>query len=305
LVGRTALKYAAWPIIVFGTVALAWCLQNAGAPDPLIVFGFTLALTLPIAALQRWIPYEAAWRGTPGDWSLDFAHLILSVALPASLVRVVAFAAIVGLSKMIQELVGFSLFPSHAPIAVQLGLAVLAGDLGSYWTHRACHTIPVLWRVHALHHSVERMYVLASSRTHPLNAALTAFAIGLPLALLGVDARILALHAVFNTAVGFLQHANVDLYTRPFAWVFSTPDLHRWHHSTDMAESHHNYGTDTAIWDLLFGTRMLPADRQPRTVGVPELLIPGNYWQHLAVPFRLHRYARTRTPPTEVSGSSP
>jgi sterol desaturase/sphingolipid hydroxylase (fatty acid hydroxylase superfamily) len=134
------------------------------------------------------------------------------------------------------------------------------------------------------------MYVFAAGRNHPLNVALTYAALTLPAMLLGADPQILALHSVFNALLGLAQHSNVDFRTGAIGWVLSTPELHRWHHSSDEAESKHNFGTDTAIWDWVFGTRHAPVHPSPARVGLPNLALPLNYLRHLGAPFALRRY---------------
>jgi sterol desaturase/sphingolipid hydroxylase (fatty acid hydroxylase superfamily) len=71
-------------------------------------------------------------------------------------------------------------------------------------------------------------------------------------------------------------------------WVFSTADLHRWHHSADFAESNTNFGSNLILWDIVFRTRYLPEGR-PQRVGIVGLTMPDNFFAHLASPFVLRR----------------
>jgi sterol desaturase/sphingolipid hydroxylase (fatty acid hydroxylase superfamily) len=288
---RAVVSWVFFPILLAGGMALAVLLQRAGVSDYLTVFGITFLGSLPILVLQRLMPYEETWRGRPVDFSVDLVHVALSNALPASIVRALAYGAVVMASNSVAVTLGGAIWPQTWPMAIQLPLAILVGDLGSYWMHRSCHKNPMLWRIHALHHSSERMYVLASVRNHPLNVVLTFVSRTIPLVLLGADPEVLALVSVFNALLGMLQHSNIDMHTGAFGWIVSTPELHRWHHSTDLRESGSNFGTDLAVWDIVFGTRFLPRDRQPVAVGLPGTRIPTNYWQQLAVPFVLERFA--------------
>jgi sterol desaturase/sphingolipid hydroxylase (fatty acid hydroxylase superfamily) len=99
-----------------------------------------------------------------------------------------------------------------------------------------------------------------------------------------------------NGVNGFLQHANVDMRVRGLHWIFATPDLHRFHHSTDLREGNSNFGGNLIIWDVIFGTRYLPSERRgPATVGLSDSsMIPG-YVRHLGVPFLWRRLVSPRT----------
>jgi sterol desaturase/sphingolipid hydroxylase (fatty acid hydroxylase superfamily) len=105
----------------------------------------------------------------------------------------------------------------------------------------------------------------------------------LPLAFLGAQQEVFILLGIINIVVGFFQHANIDFKLGPLGWIFSIGDLHRWHHSRERSEHDRNYGNNFIFWDTVFGTRFLPADRQPpddigihyfpRTVGA-QILAP-------------------------------
>ena len=92
-----------------------------------------------------------------------------------------------------------------------------------------------------------------------------------------------------RTAVhGLFQHANIVLRLGPLNWIFSMAELHRWHHSRRVEESNTNFGQNLIIWDIVFGTRFLPADREPpRDIGIAELpSFPMDYWGQLMSPLR-------------------
>lgn len=141
-----------------------------------------------------------------------------------------------------------------------------------------------------MHHSSEKLYVMASARNHPMNAILAYGSQLLPLTLLGAPSEVIGLLSVYTAVNGMLQHANVEMNTGWLNWVLSTADLHRWHHSAEMEESNSNYGGNLALWDVVFGTRYCP-DGSPDEVGLGNMKLPENFFAHLASPFVLNRWA--------------
>ena len=74
----------------------------------------------------------------------------------------------------------------------------------------------------------------------------------------------------------------------PLNWIFSITELHRWHHLKHGHGANHNYGVNLIVWDVIFGTRWLPDDRDPpEAIGIEALpAFPMGYWANLASPFR-------------------
>ena len=137
-----------------------------------------------------------------------------------------------------------------------------------YWIHWSLHRFPRLWSFHAVHHSPHRLYWVNSARVHPFEK-LAHFTVDIvPFALLGVSKEALAVYYVLWGVTGFYQHSNCDVRFGPLNYVFSGPELHRWHHSELIAESDTNYGNVLIIWDLLFGTWFLPNGRGVGTLGL-------------------------------------
>jgi sterol desaturase/sphingolipid hydroxylase (fatty acid hydroxylase superfamily) len=97
------------------------------------------------------------------------------------------------------------------------------------------------------------------------------------------------MYTLFAVVYGQLQHANVELrIPRALDRIFSSPGLHRWHHSTDPREGNRNYGAILSLWDLAFGTFFRPRDRDfAGPVGIADLpRFPQRYLAQLSTPFR-------------------
>lgn len=151
-------------------------------------------------------------------------------------------------------------------IALVYELAVAVADFGHYWAHRALHDVPALWRYHELHHRPDHLHALNFFRMHPVEIALKTMANVTPLILLGAPHAVLALWTIISgVSAGSVNHANVAMPTRLFDGWFSTPALHRVHHSRSPAERG-NLGNLTMIYDRVFGTHRRPA-RDVEAVG--------------------------------------
>ena len=79
-------------------------------------------------------------------------------------------------------------WPHAWPVWAQAVLMVLSVDFLRYWLHRAAHETETLWRLHAVHHSVEQLYWLNTGRFHPIEKAFQMALDSLPFVLMGVRA---------------------------------------------------------------------------------------------------------------------
>ncbi len=251
-----------------------------------VVFFYSLVATL------EWLhPYRREWRLPAGDVRTDVLHLLLSgpgsSAFFDATLRGVATAA----ADWCASRWGGSLWPTQWPAVLQLFLAILIAELGHYAFHRLSHENPWVWRLHATHHSPSRLYWLNATRFHPLDLLALITCQSVPLILLGITPEAYFRYALFTVAYGQVQHGNIAVDTRWFDWLFSTPTLHRWHHSDNPREGNTNYGAILITWDLLFGSFFRPRREFHGHVGIgrmPEF--PTSYLGQLASPFRWKRW---------------
>ena len=277
--------YAGYPLILATALASSWMLVSTGAPDWESVAGVVVASALVVWALERALPFARRWTPTGRSLLLDLLHSVVSANGVAMLVRATVLVAVVALGDYLRTTTGVALWPTSWPIAAQVAFAMVVGDFGAYWAHRAMHLTDIGWRIHAVHHTPKKLHFLASGRTHPFNTMFVfSCETGIVL-LLGVPHDVLVLMSVFKAVNGLLQHSNVDFRPGVLSHVMTTCDVHRWHHSEVMEESNTNFGNNTMLWDKLFGTFFLP-NRRPRTeVGIAGSNIRENYFAHLATPF--------------------
>jgi sterol desaturase/sphingolipid hydroxylase (fatty acid hydroxylase superfamily) len=144
---------------------------------------------------------------------------------------------------------------------------VAAGDVITYWYHRASHDVPWLWRFHRVHHSSVSLDWLAAHREHPVDGLLTQLAMNLPALVLGVSLHGLAWLVTFRGVWAAFIHSNVRLPLGPLRVLVGAPELHHWHHAA-LPRTRHNFSNLAPWTDLLFGTYDCPP-HQHHVLGIP------------------------------------
>lgn len=291
---RGTASWLVWPVSVLLWMGGAAALLERGLGEGVAVAGTAAAAALWVAVLERLLPYEPEWNRSRGDVKTDVVHAAVSMALVPELIKAASFGAVAAAGAAMAQRFGFGLWPTGWPVLAQAALALVVGELPQYWVHRLGHEWPLLWRLHSVHHSAPRLYWLNAARFHPLDTALQYFATTALLVLLGCPGPAIALYVVFTSLHGLFQHGNVDVRLGWQNWIFSMSELHRWHHSKTIVESNTNYGANLILWDVVFGTRFLPADRTPPgAIGITDMPdFPGSYWGQVTAPFVWKRLPR-------------
>jgi len=203
------------------------------------------------------------WPGNLGILAIDIVAVRLLV--PTAAVGVAVIAA--------QR--GWGLFAALGlPGAATIPLGVIALDLVIYAQHIVFHHVPLLWRLHRMHHADLDIDVTTGVRFHPLEILLSLAIKMAAVAALGVPAPAVLIFEVLLNATSMFNHGNVALPPRlePIArWIIVTPQMHQVHHSIERAETDSNFGFNLPWWDRLFGTyRAGPAaGEEHMTIGLP------------------------------------
>jgi len=171
------------------------------------------------------------------------------------------------------------------PFPVALFLIILVADFVQYWTHRAYHEVPALWRLHAVHHSVKHMDWLAGSRQHILELLITRTLVLAPIFVLGFSKGVIDAYIVIVGFQAVFNHANVSVRLGPLRYVIVTPNFHHWHHSQDKEALDRNYAAHFAFLDYLFGTAVRSDRAWPTQYGVLGDYVPRGFWRQLLFPF--------------------
>lgn len=251
-----------------------------------------VATYLPIVLAAGWItlleiryPHHDQWRPDAAEIRIDLLFMtVVQLAFPPVVGFLFAYLLIEPVRAL--DLSVAAWWPHAWPLWAQVLLMILAVDFLRYWLHRFAHENKYLWRLHAVHHSVERLYWLNTARFHPLEKALQMALDSLPFLLMGVAEPVLASYYIAYATNGFFQHSNIRLRFGVLNYIVGSAELHRWHHSREPGESNANYGNNVIVWDLVFGTWFLPRDRQLQDVGLLDRDYPKSFLGMLRAPFR-------------------
>ncbi len=180
-----------------------------------------------------------------------------------------------------------------APLWLALPLSLILFDFAIYWQHRAMHALPVLWRLHRMHHADTGFDVTTGARFHPFEIIVSLiYKLAIVLALGAPALAVLAFEILLNASSMF-NHGNVrmpDSVERRLRRVIVTPDMHRVHHSAVRNETDSNFGFNLSVWDRLFRTYTpRPAlGHKNMKIGLDQFREPAEQglWHLLTQPFR-------------------
>lgn len=215
--------------------------------------------TLPL--LQRW----------PSNLGIVLINTVL--------IRILFPAAAAGFALTVSQL-GWGLFNRFdLRLLPTVMFSVLLLDLIIYAQHVLVHAVPVLWRIHRVHHADLDYDVSTGIRFHPLEILLSMFIKFVAILLLGPPVIAVVIFEVLLNAGALFNHSNVRMpvdVDRMLRKLVVTPDMHRVHHSIERDETNSNFGFNLSCWDHLFGTyKAKPlAGHEMMTIGLPNLRSP-------------------------------
>ena len=260
------------------------------AYEPLVRSGAFLGIFALMAAWEMWAPCRPLITSKALRWSNNLALLVLNTLLlrvlfPTAAVGIAAFAARQGWGV---------LHHLDPPGWLATLLAVLALDLAIWLQHVMVHAIPLLWRLHRVHHADLDYDLTTGLRFHPLEIILSMLIKFAAIIVIGPPVVAVIMFEVLLNATSMFNHGNVSLpprLERIVRWLVVTPDMHRVHHSVDDDETNSNFGFNLPWWDRLFGTyRAAPrGGQQGMTIGIHGFRSPSEVSclsGILALPFR-------------------
>ena len=277
-------EVGSYPLVIVLGFAIYMTLAGAGWHVTLASYGAAVVGVGLIVLHESKLAFRKDWHPPAEDVRTDAMFLIIvQVALPYLL----ALTVVIGLAEAFKAggLTVDILWPHNIPVVAQVVIMLLAADFMRYWLHRAFHRYPLMWRLHAVHHSPAQLYTINVGRFHPIEKSVQYALDTLPFALLAVSPEVLAAYFVFYALNGFFQHSNCRVYLGPLNYIVAGPELHRWHHSRRAREMNNNFGNNLIVWDTLFGTRFLPKDREIEEIGLRNRRYPTGFLVQMKSPF--------------------
>lgn len=278
-------------------------MSDLGISEAVVRLGAFIAVFAAMASFELWSPRleRAELMGAlkARRWITNLSMVLISSAL----LRVVFPAAAVG-AAVWAESSGYGLFPRagfHPLVAGILSFVIL--DFAVWLEHVASHKIPLLWRIHRMHHADTGFDVTTGLRFHPLEILLSMVWKAAVVIALGAPVLSVLVFEIVLNGTSMFNHSNVRLplpIDRVVRLFLVTPDMHRVHHSTDRRETDSNYGFNFPFWDRIFRTY----EAQPRlghdgmNIGLAQYRgdLPSRFFWALALPFRPVGAARKSSP---------
>lgn len=252
----------------------------------LAVFGAAFVMLI---SWQSAAPFRVSRHSRLARWWTNLAlsgasTLLVRFALPLSAMGVAIWA----------EARGFGLFNVLGlPMDLSLPLSLIALDLLIYAQHAVFHHVPLLWRLHRVHHADPELDVTTGIRFHPIEIFVSMAVKMAAVAALGISPLAVLLFEIVLNAMSMFNHTNVALPPRTerlLRYAVVTPEMHRVHHSVRRDEHDMNFGFNLSVWDRLFGTYLgRPRDGiEGLRIGLDAYsgLEPTKLFWTLALPFR-------------------
>ena len=239
--------------------------------EPVVRLSAFVAVFVLLAAAEALFPRRdraiiRRWR-----WPTNIALVVLNALLVRAALPVTAVSM-----ALVAEQRGWGLLHAVGPLPTLLaiGVAVVLLDIAIYLQHVLFHAVPVLWRLHRMHHADIDVDVTTGSRFHPGEILLSMLLKLASISALGASPLAVVSFEVLLNIGSMFDHANLRLPSgadRVLRLFVVTPDMHRVHHSAAAVETNTNFGFTFPWWDYLCGTyRAQPAaGHEAMTVGLP------------------------------------
>jgi sterol desaturase/sphingolipid hydroxylase (fatty acid hydroxylase superfamily) len=223
------------------------------AHEPAIRLSLFFGVFAVVGLWETLAPRRALTLSRALRWSGNLGLVVLNTVLlrllfPLAAVGVAAFGTAHGWGLL-----------NHfqVPSWVAVPLVVIAMDFVIWLQHVMVHAVPVLWRLHRVHHADLDCDLTTGARFHPIEIGLSMLIKCATVTVLGAPVLAVLIFEVLLNAAAMFNHANLRLpatLDRVLRWFIVTPDMHRVHHSVEVDETNANFGFNLPWWDRLFGT---------------------------------------------------
>ncbi|MBP2280239.1 sterol desaturase/sphingolipid hydroxylase (fatty acid hydroxylase superfamily) [Psychrobacter sp. PL19] len=230
----------------------------------------------PVKSRSRWF----------ANFGLVFASSVIArLAVPIGLTAVALYSQQHGIGL-------FNQITLPSVIVIVLSLVLL--DILIYWQHRLFHQVPILWRLHRVHHADAHVDTSTGLRFHPIEIVLSILVKLIAVVVLGVPAIAVLIFEIALNGLALFNHANIRLpptIEKPLRLVLMTQILHRIHHSQVVTETNSNYGFSVIWWDKVFGSYKSAAHKADTDIDIglveyPKAQQNASLWSLLTMPFK-------------------
>ena len=241
------------------------------ANEPVIRISIFLGVFAAMAVWETVLPRRGRAFGRLVRWPGNIGIVVFNTVV----LRLLFQTAAVGFAEL-GAAQGWGLFNIvDLPFWLEFVLAVLLLDMVIYLQHVMFHAVPVLWRLHRMHHADLDFDVTTGARFHPVEIVLSMLVKFSVIAALGPAAVAVLVFEILLNGTAMFNHSNAKIplaIDRPLRWIVVTPDMHRVHHSITPHETNSNFGFNLPWWDRLFGTyRDQPAaGHEGMTIGIEQ-----------------------------------
>lgn len=242
--------------------------------DPASYFFWLIAVSLFVFGLEKVRPWRRSQRALRRQFPQDLFWLIFNGHFAGYFIALATSSLLRWARPGFDDLEAVRLVASQ-PLWVQFAVFLVIKDLTEWGVHNLLHRVPSLWAFHKVHHSIEELDWIGNFRFHWMEIVVYRALTYVPLAVLGVDGRVILVIAVVTTLIGHLNHSNLRLAWGPLRYVLNSPRMHIWHHDRDLPADRSkgvNFGVALSVWDWLFGTAWWPSpserpEQQPARLG--------------------------------------
>lgn len=236
-------------------------------------FYWLIALSIAVWIVEIIIPWRKKQSVFRQDFWMDGFYMFFNFFL----FSLIAYNAISNLAVQafndflalfgINNLVAFEI--ATWPKWSQLLLLFIIADFIQWNVHRMLHRYNWMWNFHKVHHSVKEMGFAAHLRFHWMESIFYKTAQYIPLAMIGFGLTDFFIVHIFATAIGHLNHSNLNISYGPFKYILNNPQMHIWHHAKTLPNGTNgvNYGLTLSIWDYIFKTNYIPKDGRDIELG--------------------------------------
>ena len=221
----------------------------------LIRLGSFIGVFVLLATIELRRPQRRLSAGKGGRWLNNVGvvlvnNVLLKLLLPLLAIDVAAMA-----QQQQWGLINQFPLTHDLTYAVIVLMTVILLDAAIYAQHRLFHRLPLLWRLHRMHHSDIDIDVSTAIRFHPLEIIMSMLIKMAIVLLLGAPVVAVLLFELLLNLTAMFSHSNIRLnpkLDRYLRYLLVTPDMHRVHHSVDGDETNHNFGFCLSCWDRIF-----------------------------------------------------